>query len=161
MHIYYIKEGKNIYVQKIFIGSYITIFLLCILSKFLLNTDIFLIYFIVTIIMVSLLVNICLILKINFICVYIVTIYKRLGYINNNLSYTTEKFFLKTLQFLGLRDLSSTIILIDILIMPILKYYDLDYVYTTNDILLSIQFIIFVVMIWIEIYSASKIKNKI
>lgn len=81
--------------------------------------------------MVSLLVNICLILKINFICVYIVTIYKRLGYINNNLSYTTEKFFLKTLQFLGLRDLSSTIILIDILIMPILKYYDLDYVYTT------------------------------
>jgi len=46
-------------------------------------------------------------------------------------------------------------------LMPILKYYDLDYVYTTNDILLSIQFIIFVVMIWIEIYSASKIKNKI
>ena len=43
--------------RKIFIGSYITIFLLCILSKFLLNTDIFLIYFIVTIIMVSLLVN--------------------------------------------------------------------------------------------------------
>ncbi len=147
--------------RKIFIGSYIIIFSLCILSKFLLNTDVFLIYFIVTIIMVSLLVNICLILKINFICVYIVTIYKRLGYINNNLSYTTEKFFLKTLQFLGLRDLSSTIILIDILIMPILKYYDLDYVYTTNDILLSIQFIIFVVMIWIEIYSASKIKNKI
>lgn len=138
--------------RKIFIGSYITIFLLCILSKFLLNTDIFLIYFIVTIIMVSLLVNICLILKINFICVYIVTIYKRLGYINNNLSYTTEKFFLKTLQFLGLRDLSSTIILIDILIMPILKYYDLDYVYTTNDILLSIQFIIFVVMIWIDLH---------
>lgn len=147
--------------RKIFIGSYIIIFLLCILSKFLLNTDIFLIYFIVTIIMVSLLINICLILKINFICVYIVTIYKRLGYINNNLSYTTEKFFLKTLQFLGLRDLSSTIISVDILIMPILKYYDLDYVYTTNDILLSIQFIIFVVMIWIEIYSASKIKNKI
>ena len=111
--------------RKIFIGSYITIFLLCILSKFLLNTDIFLIYFIVTIIMVSLLINICLILKINFICVYIVTIYKRLGYINNNLSYTTEKFFLKTLQFLGLRDLSSTIILIDILIMPMLKYYSL------------------------------------
>ena len=74
--------------RKIFIGSYITIFLLCILSKFLLNTDIFLIYFIVTIIMVSLLINICLILKINFICVYIVTIYKRLGYIKNNLSYT-------------------------------------------------------------------------
>lgn len=147
--------------RKIFIGSYITIFLLCILSKFLLNTDIFLIYFIVTIIMVSLLVNICLILKINFICVYIVTIYKRLGYINNNLSYTTEKFFLKTLQFLGLRDLSSTIILIDILTMPILKYYDLDYVYTTNDILLSIQFIIFMVMLGIRIYSASKIKNKI
>lgn len=147
--------------RKIFIGSYIIIFLLCILSKFLLNTDIFLIYFIVTIIMVDLLVNICLILKINFICVYIVTIYKRLGYINNNLSYKTEKFFLKTLQFLGLRDLSSTIILIDILTMPILKYYDLDYVYTTNDILLSIQFIIFVVMIWIGIYSASKIKNKI
>lgn len=147
--------------RKIFIGSYIIIFLLCILSKFLLNTDIFLIYFIVTIIMVDLLVNICLILKINFICAYIVTIYKRLGYINNNLSYKTEKFFLKTLQFLGLRDLSSTIILIDILTMPILKYYDLDYVYTTNDILLSIQFIIFVVMIWIEIYSASKIKNKI
>lgn len=147
--------------RKIFIGSYIIIFLLCILSKFLLNTDIFLIYFIITIIMVDLLVNICLILKINFICVYIVTIYKRLGYINNNLSYKTEKFFLKTLQFLGLRDLSSTIILIDILTMPILKYYDLDYVYTTNDILLSIQFIIFVVMIWIEIYSASKIKNKI
>lgn len=147
--------------RKIFIGSYIIIFLLCILSKFLLNTDIFLIYFIVTIIMLDLLVNICLILKINFICVYIVTIYKRLGYINNNLSYKTEKFFLKTLQFLGLRDLSSTIILIDILIMPILKYYDLDYVYTTNDILLSIQFIIFVVMIWIEIYSASKIKKKI
>ena len=137
--------------RKIFIGSYITIFLLCILSKFLLNTDIFLIYFIVTII--------CLILKINFICVYIVTIYKRLGYINNNLSYTTEKFFLKTLQFLGLRDLSSTIILIDILIMPMLKYYDLDYIYTTNNILLSIQFIIFVVMVWIEIYSASKIKG--
>jgi hypothetical protein len=109
--------------------------------------------------MVSLLVNICLILKINFICVYIVTIYKRLGYINNNLSYTTEKFFLKTLQFLGLRDLSSTIILIDILIMPMLKYYDLDYIYTTNNILLSIQFIIFVVMVWIEIYSASKIKG--
>lgn len=43
--------------RKIFIGSYITIFLLCILSKFLLNTDIFLIYFIVTIIMVSLLIN--------------------------------------------------------------------------------------------------------
>ena len=147
--------------RKIFIGSYIIIFLLCILSKFLLNTDIFLIYFIVTIIMVDLLVNICLILKINFICAYIVTIYKRLGYINNNLSYKTEKFFLKTLQFLGLRDLSSTIILIDILTMPILKYYDLDYLYTTNDILLSIQFIIFVVMIWIEIYSASKIKNKI
>lgn len=147
--------------RKIFIGSYIIIFLLCILSKFLLNTDVFLIYFIVTIIIISLLVNICLILKINFICVYIVTIYKRLGYINNNLSYKTEKFFLKTLQFLGLRDLSSTIILIDILTMPILKYYDLDYVYTTNDILLSIQFIIFVVMIWIGIYSASKIKNKI
>ncbi len=147
--------------RKIFIGSYIIIFLLCILSKFLLNTDIFLIYFIVTIIMVSLLVNICLILKINSICAYIVTIYKSLGYIDNNLSYKTEKIFLKTLQFLGLRDLSSTIILIDILIMPILKYYDLDYVYTTNDILLSIQFIIFVVMIWIEIYSASKIKNKI
>lgn len=147
--------------RKIFIGSYIIIFLLCILSKFLLNTDVFLIYFIVTIIIISLLVNICLILKINFICVYIVTIYKRLGYINNNLSYKTEKFFFKTLQFLGLRDLSSTIILIDILTMPILKYYDLDYVYTTNDILLSIQFIIFVVMIWIEIYSASKIKNKI
>lgn len=147
--------------RKIFIGSYIIIFLLCILSKFLLNTDIFLIYFIVTIIMVDLLVNICLILKINFICVYIVTIYKRLGYINNNLSYKTEKFFLKTLQFLGLRDLSSTIILIDILTMPILKYYDLDYVYTTNDILLSIQFIIFMVMLGIRIYSASKIKNKI
>ena len=147
--------------RKIFIGSYIIIFLLCILSKFLLNTDVFLIYFIVTIIIVSLLVNICLILKINFICAYIVTIYKSLGYIDNNLSYKTEKVFFKTLQFLGLRDLSSTIILIDILIMPILKYYDLDYVYTTNDILLSIQFIIFVVMIWIEIYSASKIKNKI
>lgn len=147
--------------RKIFIGSYIIIFLLCILSKFLLNTDVFLIYFIVTIIIISLLVNICLILKINFICAYIVIIYKSLGYIDNNLSYKTEKFFLKTLQFLGLRDLSSTIILIDILIMPILKYYDLDYVYTTNDILLSIQFIIFVVMIWIEIYSASKIKNKI
>lgn len=147
--------------RKIFIGSYIIIFLLCILSKFLLNTDIFLIYFIVTIIMVDLLVNICLILKINFICAYIVTIYKRLGYINNNLSYKTEKFFLKTLQFLGLRDLSSTIILIDILTMPILKYYDLDYVYTTNDILLSIQFIIFMVMLGIRIYSASKIKNKI
>lgn len=147
--------------RKIFIGSYIIIFLLCILSKFLLNTDIFLIYFIVTIIIVSLLVNICLILKINSICAYIVTIYKSLGYIDNNLSYKTEKIFLKTLQFLGLRDLSSTIILIDILTMPILKYYDLDYVYTTNDILLSIQFIIFVVMIWIEIYSASKIKNKI
>lgn len=147
--------------RKIFIGSYIIIFLLCILSKFLLNTDVFLIYFIVTIIIVSLLVNICLILKINSICAYIVTIYKSLGYIDNNLSYKTEKIFLKTLQFLGLRDLSSTIILIDILIMPILKYYDLDYVYTTNDILLSIQFIIFVVMIWIEIYSASKIKNKI
>lgn len=144
--------------RKIFIGSYIIIFLLCILSKFLLNTDVFLIYFIVTIIIVSLLVNICLILKINSICAYIVTIYKSLGYIDNNLSYKTE---LKTLQFLGLRDLSSTIILIDILIMPMLKYYDLDYVYTTNDILLSIQFIIFVVMIWIEIYSASKIKNKI
>lgn len=147
--------------RKIFIGSYIIIFLLCILSKFLLNTDVFLIYFIVTIIIISLLVNICLILKINFICVYIVTIYKRLGYINNNLSYKTEKFFLKTLQFLGLRDLSSTIILIDILTMPILKYYDLDYVYTTNDILLSIQFIIFMVMLGIRIYSASKIKNKI
>lgn len=98
-------------------------------------------------------------LKINFICAYIVTIYKSLGYIDNNLSYKTEKFFLKTLQFLGLRDLSSTIILIDILIMPMLKYYDLDYIYTTNDILLSIQFIIFVVMVWIEIYSASKIKK--
>ncbi|WP_302177435.1 hypothetical protein [Megamonas funiformis] len=147
--------------RKIFIGSYIIIFLLCILSKFLLNTDVFLIYFIVTIIIISLLVNICLILKINFICAYIVTIYKRLGYINNNLSYKTEKFFLKTLQFLGLRDLSSTIILIDILTMPILKYYDLDYVYTTNDILLSIQFIIFMVMLGIRIYSASKIKNKI
>jgi len=147
--------------RKIFIGSYIIIFLLCILSKFLLNTDVFLIYFIVTIIIVSLLVNICLILKINFICAYIVIIYKSLGYIDNNLSYKTEKVFLKTLQFLGLRDLSSTIISVDILIMPILKYYDLDYVYTTNDILLSIQFIIFVVMIWIEIYSASKIKNKI
>ena len=104
-------------------------------------------------------VNICLILKINFICAYIVIIYKSLGYIDNNLSYKTEKFFLKTLQFLGLRDLSSTIILIDILIMPMLKYYDLDYIYTTNDILLSIQFIIFVVMVWIEIYSASKIKK--
>ncbi len=104
--------------RKIFIGSYITIFLLCILSKFLLNTDMFLIYFIVTIIIVSLLVNICLILKINFICVYIVTIYKRLGYIDNKLSYKTEKFFLKT-----------------------------------------IQFIIFVVMVWIDIYSASKIKK--
>lgn len=147
--------------RKIFIGSYIIIFLLCILSKFLLNTDVFLIYFIVTIIIISLLVNICLILKINFICAYIVIIYKSLGYIDNNLSYKTEKVFLKTLQFLGLRDLSSTIISVDILIMPILKYYDLDYVYTTNDILLSIQFIIFVVMIWIEIYSASKIKNKI
>lgn len=147
--------------RKIFIGSYIIIFLLCILSKFLLNTDVFLIYFIVTIIIVSLLVNICLILKINFICAYIVIIYKSLGYIDNNLSYKTEKVFLKTLQFLGLRDLSSTIISVDILIMPILKYYDLDYVYTTNDILLSIQFIIFLVMIWIEIYSASKIKNKI
>lgn len=45
--------------------------------------------------------------------------------------------------------------------MPILKYYDLDYVYTTNDILLSIQFIIFMVMLGIRIYSASKIKNKI
>lgn len=32
-------------------------------------------------------------------------------------------------------------------------------IYTTNDILLSIQFIIFVVMVWIEIYSASKIKK--
>ena len=147
--------------RKIFIGSYIIIFLLCILSKFLLNTDVFLIYFIVTIIIISLLVNICLILKINFICAYIVIIYKSLGYIDNNLSYKTEKFFLKTLQFLGLRDLSSTIILIDILIIPMLKYFDLDYVYTTNDILLSIQFIIFVVMVWIEIYSASKIKNKI
>lgn len=147
--------------RKIFIGSYIIIFLLCILSKFLLNTDIFLIYFIVTIIMVDLLVNICLILKINFICAYIVTIYKRLGYINNNLSYTTEKFFLKTLQFLGLRDLSLTIILIDILTMPILKYYDLGYIYTTNDILLIIQTIIFMVMLGIRIYSASKIKNKI
>lgn len=133
--------------RKIFIGSYIIIFLLCILSKFLLNTDVFLIYFIVTIIIISLLVNICLILKINFICAYIVIIYKSLGYIDNNLSYKTEKVFLKTLQFLGLRDLSSTIISVDILIMPILKYYDLDYVYTTNDILLSIQFIIFVVMV--------------
>ena len=145
--------------RKIFIGSYITIFLLCILSKFLLNTDMFLIYFIVTIIIVSLLVNICLILKINFICAYIVTIYKSLGYIDNNLSYKTEKVFFKTLQFLGLRDLSSTIISVDILIMPMLKYYDLDYIYTTNDILLSIQFIIFVVMVWIDIYSASKIKK--
>ena len=90
--------------RKIFIGSYIIIFLLCILSKFLLNTDVFLIYFIVTIIIVSLLVNICLILKINFICAYIVIIYKSLGYIDNNLSYKTEKFFLKTLQFVGLRD---------------------------------------------------------
>lgn len=97
IYIYYIKKEALFMFRKIFIGSYITIFLLCILSKFLLNTDIFLIYFIVTIIMVSLLINICLILKINFICVYIVTIYKRLGYINNNLSYTTEKFFLKTL----------------------------------------------------------------
>lgn len=145
--------------RKIFIACYSIIFLLCILLKFLLNTDMFLMYFIVIIIIVSVLVNICLILKINFICVYIVTIYKKLGYIDNNLSYKTEKFFLKTLQFLGLRDLSSTIILIDILIMPILKYYDLDYVYTTNDILLSMQFIIFVVMMWIEIYSASKIKK--
>jgi hypothetical protein len=145
--------------RKIFIGSYIIIFLLCILSKFLLNTDVFLIYFIVTIIIISLLVNICLILKINFICAYIVTIYKSLGYIDNNLSYKTEKVFFKTLQFLGLRDLSSTIISVDILIMPMLKYYDLGYIYTTNDILLSIQFIIFVVMVWIEIYSASKIKK--
>lgn len=147
--------------RKIFIGSYITIFLLCILSKFLLNTDVFLIYFIVTIIIVSLLVNICLILKINFICVYIVTIYKSLGYIDNNLSYKTEKVFFKTLQFLGLRDLSSTIISVDILIMPMLKYYDLGYIYTTNDILLIIQTIIFMVMLGIRIYSASKIKNKI
>ena len=145
--------------RKIFIGSYIIIFLLCILSKFLLNTDVFLIYFIVTIIIISLLVNICLILKINFICAYIVTIYKSLGYIDNNLSYKTEKVFFKTLQFLGLRDLSSTIISVDILIMPMLKYYDLDYIYSTTDILLSIQFIIFVVMVWIEIYSASKIKK--
>lgn len=147
--------------RKIFIGSYIIIFLLCILSKFLLNTDVFLIYFIVTIIIVSLLVNICLILKINFICAYIVIIYKSLGYIDNNLSYKTEKFFLKTLQFLGLRDLSSTIISVDILIMPMLKYYDLCYIYTTNDILLIIQTIIFMVMLGIRIYSASKIKNKI
>lgn len=142
--------------RKIFIGSYIIIFLLCILSKFLLNTDVFLIYFIVTSIIVSLLLNICLILKINFICVYIVTIYKSLGYIDNNLSYKTE-----TLQFLGLRDLSSTIISVDILIMPMLKYYDLGYIYTTNDILLIIQTIIFMVMLGIRIYSASKIKNKI
>ena len=147
--------------RKIFIGSYIIIFLLCILSKFVLNTDVFLIYFIVTIIIVSLLVNICLILKINFICAYIVIIYKSLGYIDNNLSYKTEKFFLKTLQFLGLRDLSSTIISVDILIMPMLKYYDLGYIYTTNDILLIIQTIIFMVMLGIRIYSASKIKNKI
>lgn len=147
--------------KKIFIGSYITIFLLCILSKFLLSTDVFLIYFILTIIIVSLLVNICLILKINSICIYIVTIYKSLGYIDNNLSYKTEKVFLKTLQFLGLRDLSSTIILVDILIMPMLKYYDLGYIYTTNDILLIMQTIIFVVMLGIRIYSASKIKNKI
>lgn len=147
--------------RKIFIGSYIIIFLLCILSKFLLNTDVFLIYFIVTIIIVSLLVNICLILKINFICAYIVIIYKSLGYIDNNLSYKTEKFFLKTLQFLGLRDLSSTIISVDILIMPMLKYYDLGYIYTTNDILLIIQTIIFMVMLGIRIFSASKIKNKI
>lgn len=147
--------------RKIFIGSYIIIFLLCILSKFLLNTDVFLIYFIVTIIIVSLLVNICLILKINFICAYIVIIYKSLGYIDNNLSYKTEKFFLKTLQFLGLRDLSSTIISVDILIMPMIKYYDLGYIYTTNDILLIIQTIIFMVMLGIRIYSASKIKNKI
>mgnify|MGYP000177243817 FL=1 len=147
--------------RKIFIGSYIIIFLLCILSKFLLNTDVFLIYFIVTIIIVSLLVNICLILKINFICAYIVIIYKSLGYIDNNLSYKTEKFFLKTLQFLGLRDLSSTIISVDILIMSMLKYYDLGYIYTTNDILLIIQTIIFMVMLGIRIYSASKIKNKI
>jgi hypothetical protein len=34
-----------------------------------------------------------------------------------------------------------------------------EYIYTTNNILLSIQFIIFVVMVWIEIYSASKIKG--
>lgn len=156
MYFYHNRGGIIFMLRKIFIGSYIIIFSLCILFKFLLNTDVFLIYFIVTSIIVSLFLNICLILKINFICVYIVTIYKSLGYIDNNLSYKTE-----TLQFLGLRDLSSTIILIDILTMPILKYYDLDYVYTTNDILLSIQFIIFVVMIWIEIYSASKIKNKI
>ena len=147
--------------RKIFIGSYIIIFLLCILSKFLLNTDVFLIYFIVTIIIISLLVNICLILKINFICAYIVTIYKSLGYIDNNLSYKTEKVFFKTLQFLGLRDLSSTVISVDILIMPMLKYYDLGYIYTTNDILLIIQTIIFMVMLGIRIYSASKIKNKI
>lgn len=147
--------------RKIFIGNYIIIFLLCILSKFLLNTDVFLIYFIVTIIIISLLVNICLILKINFICAYIVTIYKSLGYIDNNLSYKTEKVFFKTLQFLGLRDLSSTVISVDILIMPMLKYYDLGYIYTTNDILLIIQTIIFMVMLGIRIYSASKIKNKI
>ena len=147
--------------RKIFIGSYIIIFSLCILFKFLLNTDVFLIYFIVTSIIVSLLLNICLILKINFICAYIVTIYKSLGYIDNNLSYKTEKVFFKTLQFLGLRDLSSTIISVDILIMPMLKYYDLGYIYTTNDILLIIQTIIFMVMLGIRIYSASKIKNKI
>ena len=100
-------------------------------------------------------------LKINFICAYIVTIYKSLGYIDNNLSYKTEKVFFKTLQFLGLRDLSSTVISVDILIMPMLKYYDLGYIYTTNDILLIIQTIIFMVMLGIRIYSASKIKNKI
>ena len=45
--------------------------------------------------------------------------------------------------------------------MPMLKYYDLGYIYTTNDILLIIQTIIFMVMLGIRIYSASKIKNKI
>lgn len=72
-----------------------------------------------------------------------------------------QKNFSKNSTILGLRDLSSTIISVDILIMPMLKYYDLGYIYTTNDILLIIQTIIFMVMLGIRIYSASKIKNKI
>ena len=145
--------------KKIIICLYSILFLIGILFKFLYNINEILIYFFIVNLSISILGNICLIIGTNTIRRGIINFYKNIGYIDNDFQMESEKNFVEIVKFLGLRDLASIMILLDILIRPLLRYYTFEYLYTAGDFLLGIQIILFIFGISVRYYSNIRIKK--
>lgn len=141
----------------IVIFSYILLFISTIIYKFIYGYLEPLVYFIASTILISILINICLIINKRCITIYIISLYNDINYLTKSMQKAMQKDFCHVTTLLGYRDLLSTAITINLLIKPALYYYKLDYIY--NNIFLCIQVSIFIICIGSLLYINKKIKN--